>query len=110
VPRLFAIALVLSLGIACNNPPQRATRASASSTASPLTACERAWRDFAAIDDFHDRVRAAVPTLHACQSLKEWIRVGRATPGHRLRPAKITAVKMCRHEEGVRSAPVCRSL
>src|SRR4051812_13355468 len=110
VPRLFAAARVLSLGIACNNPPQRATGAPSSSTASPLTACERAWQDFAAIDDFHDRVRAAVPTLHACGSLEEGIRVGRATPGHRLLPAKITAVKMCRNEAGVRSAPVCRSL
>jgi len=108
--RLFAVALVLTLGIACNNQPQRVTSAPSTSAASTLTACERAWQDFAAIDDFHDRVKAAVPTLHVCRSLEEWIRVGRATPGHRLLPARTTAVKMCRYEDGVRNAPVCRSL
>ncbi len=108
--RLFAVGLTLSLGIACSGAAQRATSAPSSSTASTLTACERAWQDFAAIDDFHDRVKAAVPTLRACHSLEEWIQVGRATPGHRLLPVKTTAVKMCRYEEGVRSAPVCRSL
>ena len=108
--KLFAVALVLTLGIACSNPRHRSTSALATSPASTATACERAWKDFAAIDDFHDRVKAAVPTLHACRSLDDWIRVGRATPGHRLLPVKATAVKMCRFEEGVRSAPVCRSL
>jgi hypothetical protein len=108
--RVFAVALLLTFGIACNNQPQRAAGAPSISAASTLTACEQAWQDFAAIDDFHDRVKAAVPTLRACQSLEEWIRVGRATPGHRLLPVKTTAVKMCRYEEGVRSAPVCRSL
>jgi len=108
--KLFAVALMLTLGIACNYQPQRAASAPSASRASTLTACERAWQDFAAIDDFHDRVKAAVPTLRACRSLEEWIQVGRATPGHRLLPARTTAVKMCRYEDGVQSAPVCRSL
>jgi hypothetical protein len=102
--------LVLSLGIACTDPPQHATSALTSSPASTPTACERAWQDFAAIDEFHDRIRAAVPTLRACRSVEEWVQVGRATPGHRLLPTQVTAEKMCRYEDGVRSAPVCRSL
>jgi len=105
-----AAVLVLTLGIACNHPPRRVTGAPVASPASTLTACERAWQDFAAIDDFHDRVRAAVPTLRACQSVEEWIQVGRTTSGHRLVPTQVTAEKMCRFENGVRNAPVCRSL
>jgi hypothetical protein len=101
---------VLSLGIACNNAPQRATSAPTSSPASTVTACERAWQDFAKIDAFHDSYRAATPTLFQCRSLDEWVAVGRATPGHSLLPARITATNICRYEEEVRSAPVCRSL
>ena len=108
--KLFAVALLLTLGIACNNQPQRAASAPSTSAASTLTACERAWQDFAAIDDFHDRIRAAVPTLRACRSVEEWVQVGRATPGHRLLPSEVTAEKMCRYEAGLHNAAVCRSL
>jgi hypothetical protein len=55
-------------------------------------------------------MRAAVPTLRACQSLEEWIQVGRATPGHRLLTTRITALRMCRYEKEIRTASVCRSL
>jgi len=41
--KLFAVALVLRLGIGCSNPPHRSTSAPATSPASTATACERAW-------------------------------------------------------------------
>lgn len=104
------VALALSATPACQTSTREPTAAPARSTATARTACARAWQDFAAIDDFHDRIRAAVPTLRACHSVAEWIEVGETTPGHRLAPTRTTATKMCRYEDGVRSAAVCRSL
>jgi hypothetical protein len=110
VMKLCAVTLVLTLGIACIEAAHPATNAPGPSPTSSHTACERAWQEYAAIDDFHDSYRAATPTLFECRSLDEWIAVGRATPGHSLLPARFTATNICRYEEEVRSAPVCRSL
>jgi hypothetical protein len=107
-----AVLLLLLLGtaVACSEVSRDPIAPTTSASASSRTSCERAWDDFAAIDDFHDSYRAATPTLFACQSVEEWVAVGRATPGHSMRPARITAANICRYEEDVRSAPVCRSL
>jgi hypothetical protein len=105
------IALVAALALAgCSGSAPDPVVASRSSVPASVTPCQRAWRDFAAIDDFHDRVRAAAPTFRACRSVEEWIDVGGATPGHRLIPNRATAVEICRYEPGVRSSAVCRSL
>jgi hypothetical protein len=104
------LLLVAAVGVACASVSVGTTPASPSA-GSPRTSCEKAWDDFAAIDDFHDSYRAATPTLFACRSVEEWIAVGRATPGHSMRSARVTAIGICRYEEEeVRSAPVCRSL
>jgi hypothetical protein len=104
------LLLLLATGVACNATSPDRTPPSAAVAASSRTSCERAWDDFAAIDDFHDSYRAATPTLFACQSADEWVAVGRATPGHSMRPTRIIAANICRYEEEVRSSPVCRSI
>jgi hypothetical protein len=77
---------------------------------SASTPCERAREAFAAIDDLHDTLEDAIPTLHACSDFNEWDRVGNATSGHNLVVAKVTAKNLCRFQSGTQGAPVCESL
>jgi hypothetical protein len=77
---------------------------------SSSTACERAWEGFAAIDDLHDTLQDAVPTLLACSDLDEWIRIGNATPGHSLFVGRVTAKNLCRFQQGAQGSKVCESL
>lgn len=76
----------------------------------PPTACEQAWSQFGAINDFQDSLEDAVPTLFACSDVDEWVRVGKDTPGHSLIVARATAKNLCRFQPGTKTAPVCTSL
>src|SRR5205809_710243 len=74
------------------------------------TPCEQAWATFATIDDMHDTLSDAVPTLFACPTLSEWLQAGNRTPGDTLIVARVTAENLCRYQESAKNAPLCQSL
>jgi hypothetical protein len=76
----------------------------------PSAGCLEAWGAFGAINDFQDSLEDVVPTLFACSNVKEWIQAGKATPGHSLIVARLTAENLCRGQPGAEGAPVCESL
>jgi hypothetical protein len=102
VPRLLlATGLLPFVLVGCGNESSTAADQDSS------TACEQAWQAFAAIDDMQDSLSDAVPTLSACSSVDEWIRVGSETPGHSLIVNEGTLDNLCRYEDEAAGAPLC---
>jgi hypothetical protein len=48
------------------------------------------------LDNMHDTIKQAVPTLFACSNLKMWLAVGRATPGQGFFLSRFSAGNLCR--------------
>jgi hypothetical protein len=72
--------------------------------------CLNEWQSFADIDDLHDTLEDAVPTLFACSSFEEWRAGGESVQGHSLLVIKTTARNLCRYQAGAEGAPVCDDL
>jgi hypothetical protein len=103
--------LVMAVGCGAAGPSNGGSGSSrAGGAAAAVSACESSWQAFAAIDDMHDSVEDAVPTLFACHDRREWIGAGKATPGHSFVVAKVTAANLCRYQKNVEEAAVCHSL
>ncbi len=105
-----ALSLVLAACSSSGSQGQGADAEGGGVPQSSSTPCERAWESFAAIDDLHDSLEDAVPTLRACADVEEWIRVGNATSGHSLLVGKPTAKNLCRFQAGAKGSSVCTSL
>jgi hypothetical protein len=74
------------------------------------SSCQGAWQSFADIDDLHDSLEDAVPTLFACSTFEEWRAGGESVQGHSLLVIKTTARNLCQFQAGAEGAPVCDDL